>query len=115
MTSFANTSGGDRTRDAARTLPALARSAMSCALGMALLPFGVGCSAPAGAVEPGFVVVASRTAPNNLDPRLANDETSTRVSELVFDSLLDLGDDLRIKPVLASSFENPDPLTYVAR
>jgi peptide/nickel transport system substrate-binding protein len=64
--------------------------------------------------DPGIIVVAARTAPNSLDPRMANDEGTGRVAELVFDSLMDLGDDLRVKPVLASRLDNPDPLTYVA-
>jgi peptide/nickel transport system substrate-binding protein len=60
------------------------------------------------------VVVAIRTPPNNLDPRQANDETSQRISQLVFSCLMDVGDDLRVVPRLASRLDNTDPLTYVA-
>ena len=64
--------------------------------------------------DPGVIVVGTRTAPNNLDPRLANDEASSRVAQLVFTSLMDLGDDLRPMPKLAERLDNPDPRTYIA-
>ena len=60
------------------------------------------------------IVVAVRTPPNNLDPRQGNDETSQRVSQLLFSSLMDVGEDLRVVPRLAERLDNPDPLTYVA-
>jgi peptide/nickel transport system substrate-binding protein len=60
------------------------------------------------------IVVAVRTPPNNLDPRQANDETSQRVGQLIFSSLMDVGPDLRAVPRLALRLDNPDPLTYVA-
>lgn len=59
------------------------------------------------------VVVAIRTPPNNLDPRQGNDETSQRVAQLVFSSLMDLGPDLQVRPHLALRVDTPDPLTYV--
>jgi len=62
----------------------------------------------------GSVVVAIRVGPNNLDPRQGNDEASQRVAQLVFSSLLDIGDDLRVHPTLAEHLDNPDPLTYRA-
>jgi peptide/nickel transport system substrate-binding protein len=49
-----------------------------------------------------------------LDPRLANDEATARIAQLVFTSLMDLGPDLRPAPRLARRLDNPDPLTYVA-
>ena len=62
---------------------------------------------------PGSLVVAIRSAPNNLDPRFGTDEASQRVAQLVFASLMDIGDDLRVKPTLAERLDNPDPLTYI--
>ena len=59
-------------------------------------------------------MIGVRTAPNTLDPRFGNDETGERVSQLVFSSLMDLGDDLRVTPTLAERLDNPDPLTYIA-
>ncbi len=73
-----------------------------------------GCGAADPPADPDVIVVAARIAPNNLDPWKANDEGSTRIAKLVFDSLTDLGDDLRVKPALAERLENPDPLTYIA-
>ena len=61
-----------------------------------------------------IIVVAVRTAPNNLDPRQGNDETSQRVAQLVFSSLMDVGPDLRVRPHLALRLDSPDPLTYIA-
>ena len=72
------------------------------------------CSAPVSDAPPGTVIVAVRTAPNTLDPRFANDETGQRIGQLVFSSLMDLGDDLRATPTLAERLDHPDPLTYVA-
>jgi peptide/nickel transport system substrate-binding protein len=72
------------------------------------------CSHASERPDPQTIVVGARTAPNNLDPRLANDEASTRVAQLVFTSLMDLGDDLRPRPKLAQHLDNPDPRTYVA-
>ncbi len=60
-----------------------------------------------------FITVALRTAPNSLDPRLANDESTARLAQLVFNSLVGLGDDLRVRPELAD-LGNPDPLTWIA-
>ena len=72
------------------------------------------CASPRASTPPGAIVVGIRTAPNNIDPRLANDETSQRVGQLVFNTLLDIGDDLRTKPMLAERLDHPDPLTYIA-
>jgi peptide/nickel transport system substrate-binding protein len=73
-----------------------------------------GCGSAPSDIPPGAIVVAIRTAPNNLDPRIASDEASQRVAQLVFASLMEIGDDLHVRPSLALSLENPDPLTYIA-
>ncbi len=64
-------------------------------------------------VPPGTIIVGVRQGPNNLDPRFATDEASQRVGQLVFSSLMDIGDDLRVRPTLAETLDNPDPLTYI--
>ena len=76
---------------------------------------GAGCVRSAPPPDPNVITVAVRNPPNNLNPLVANDETSTRVAQLVFSSLTDLGDDLRARPTLAESIENPDPLTWVVK
>lgn len=58
-------------------------------------------------------MVGIRVGPNNIDPRLGNDEASSRVAQLMFNQLFDIGDDLRPKPMLAERLEHPDPLTYL--
>jgi peptide/nickel transport system substrate-binding protein len=75
----------------------------------------MGCARSTQPPDPNVITVAVRTPPNNLDPRLANDETSSRIGQLVFSSLTDLGDDLRARPTLAERIENPDPLTWIVR
>jgi peptide/nickel transport system substrate-binding protein len=72
-----------------------------------------GCAAADAPVPASYVTVGVRTAPNNLDPRFASDETSGRVSQLIYDSLVDFDENLMIRPHLAERLDNPDPLTYV--
>jgi peptide/nickel transport system substrate-binding protein len=83
-----------------------------CLLQCALLASA--CAAPKAPEEAAYLVVAVRSPPNNLDPRLAADETTARVGELMFSSLMEIGDDLKARPKLAERLDNPDPLTYVA-
>jgi peptide/nickel transport system substrate-binding protein len=90
------------------------RKAASCAvciLHLALL--GAACSPPP-ALDPNIITIAVRSGPTTLDPRQGNDEGSQRVSQLVFNSLVEWGDDLRVHPALAERLDHPDPLTYIA-
>jgi peptide/nickel transport system substrate-binding protein len=73
------------------------------------------CSTSAPSAETSYLVVAQRTSPNSLDPRLASDEATARVQQLVFSSLMTIGDDLRPKPSLLETLDNPTPETYIAR
>jgi peptide/nickel transport system substrate-binding protein len=82
-------------------------------IGVPVLSALAGGCAPADSRDPGVIVVALRSAPNNLNPLLANDEFSSRVAQLVFSSLMDLGDDLRPQPTLADRLESPDPKTHI--
>jgi len=50
---------------------------------------------------------------NMLDPRLSTGTGNQRVIEAIFDGLLDLDNNLNPVPVLATSWENPDELTWV--
>jgi peptide/nickel transport system substrate-binding protein len=77
-----------------------------CALGVS------SCGDRQDDVPAGAIVVAVRVGPNNLDPRFGNDEASQRVAQLIFGSLMDIGDDLRLTPTLAERLDHPDPLTY---
>jgi peptide/nickel transport system substrate-binding protein len=79
---------------------------------LALLLVAAACiTRPAG--NPKIIVASMTTGPNNLDPRMGTDDSSEKVHQLIFDSLVELDDRLRIVPRLAERFDHPDPLTYV--
>jgi peptide/nickel transport system substrate-binding protein len=90
------------------------RTGAGTAAAVMLLTLFTGCGGSSPPRDRSVIVVAIRTPPNNLDPRQGNDETSQRVAQLVFSSLMDVGPDLRVVPRLALRLDNPDPLTYVA-
>ncbi len=64
--------------------------------------------------DPNVIVVAVVNGPNNLDPRVATDDASQKLQQLVFNNLMDLGSDLRVGPGLAERLDQPDATTYVA-
>ena len=51
----------------------------------------------------------------DMDPRVAGDEASQKVHQLLYSSLAKIDDQLRVVPDVAESLEQPDPLTYVAK
>jgi peptide/nickel transport system substrate-binding protein len=86
-----------------------------CVLNSAWLSLSLsGCSHSQRPGDPDIITIAVRSGPNALDPRLSNDESTQRLSQLVYSPLLQHGDDLRIGPGLAERLDNPDPLTYIA-
>jgi peptide/nickel transport system substrate-binding protein len=89
---------------------ALRMTSFGIGAGIALLGM-IGChrSAP----EPGTVVVLLESSPNNLDPRQGTDAQSERVGGLIFDALVKKDEHYDLKPWLATSWEQPDPLTWV--
>jgi peptide/nickel transport system substrate-binding protein len=60
------------------------------------------------------IVIALANSPVTMDPGVALDEASQKIQQLLFSSLLKIDDSLRVVPDLATRFEAPDPLTYVA-
>ena len=80
-----------------------------CILHLALLS---GCASPPPR-DPNIITVVARVGPNNLHPLKANDEGTARVSQLMFESLMDIGEDLRPQPRLIERYETPDPVTYI--
>jgi peptide/nickel transport system substrate-binding protein len=60
------------------------------------------------------LVLGLTSGPTNLDPGIGLDETSQRIDQLVFSSLLSIGPDLRIVPDLATRFDADGPQAYVA-
>ena len=73
-----------------------------------------GCAGADATATDDVLRVIIRASPANFDPRVGTDEQSQRVHQLVYDHLMNIGDDLRIVPGLAARLENPDPLTYIA-
>jgi peptide/nickel transport system substrate-binding protein len=63
----------------------------------------------------GSIVVGMTNSALDLDPRVAADEASQKVHQLLYDTLVRIDDTLRIVPDLAESLEKPDALTYVAK
>jgi peptide/nickel transport system substrate-binding protein len=90
------------------------RSSITAALCIVNLAFLVGCQRAERPDNPNIITVAARVGPNSLHPLKANDEGTTRVAALVYESLMENGEDLRPFPTLAERLERPDPLTYVA-
>jgi peptide/nickel transport system substrate-binding protein len=67
------------------------------------------------AVNPNAIVVGITSGPDNLDPRFGIDDSSQKIHQLIFDSLLMLDDRLQVVATdgLAERFDNPTPTSYV--
>ncbi|MGI9102358.1 MAG: ABC transporter substrate-binding protein [Terriglobales bacterium] len=63
--------------------------------------------------DPGTLVMIIESSPSNLDPRIGIDAQSERIDELLFDALLRRDEHFQLQPWLATSWEIPDPLTYI--
>ena len=63
--------------------------------------------------QPGTVVVILESSPNNLDLRQGTDAQSERVGGLIFDALVKKDAHYDLAPWLATSWEQPDALTWV--
>lgn len=83
-----------------------------CAAGL-LLTGALACTSTPPA-PPGSIVIGMTNSPLDMDPRVAADEASQKVHQLLYSSLVRIDDQLRIVPDVAVSLEQPDPLTYVA-
>jgi peptide/nickel transport system substrate-binding protein len=89
--------------------PAL-RFCFTLSLFFALLFPLLSCS---GRPDAQTVVVLIESSPTNLDPRVGLDGQSENIDSLMFDNLLNKGDDLNVAPGLAERWEIPNPLKYV--
>jgi len=63
--------------------------------------------------EPGAVVMILESSPNNLDLRVGTDAQSERVGGQIFDALVTKDEHYELQPWLATSWEQPDALTWV--
>ena len=77
------------------------------------LLLAVACgTAPATPADP--IVVALASSPVNLDPAIGLDESSQKIHQLLYRSLLKTDADLRVVPDLAVRFETDDSQTFAA-
>jgi peptide/nickel transport system substrate-binding protein len=53
------------------------------------------------------------SSPNNLDLRVGTDAQSERIGALIFDALVKKDEHYNLQPWLATSWEQPDPLTWI--
>jgi peptide/nickel transport system substrate-binding protein len=63
--------------------------------------------------NPHILVVALPTGPNTLDPRVGLDDTSQKIGDLMFDTLFELDERLRVTPKLAERLDHPTATTYI--
>jgi peptide/nickel transport system substrate-binding protein len=63
--------------------------------------------------EPGSVVMIIESSPNNLDLRVGTDAQSERVGGQIFDALVKKDEHYELQPWLATSWEQPNALTWV--
>jgi peptide/nickel transport system substrate-binding protein len=71
----------------------------------------LGCGGPAK--RHGSVVMIIESSPNNLDPRQGTDAQSERVGGQIFDALVKKDEHYELRPWLATSWEQPNTLTWV--
>jgi peptide/nickel transport system substrate-binding protein len=62
---------------------------------------------------PGTITIIIESSPNNLDLRQGTDIQSERVGSLIFDPLVKKDAHSNLQPWLATSWDQPDPLTWV--
>ena len=69
------------------------------------------CSSPAR--DPRTLTFLIESSPNNLDVRQGTDSQSERIGELIYDPLVRKDSHFNLLPWIATSWERPDPLTWV--
>jgi peptide/nickel transport system substrate-binding protein len=77
-----------------------------------LIFFPASCTAPTSAA-PDVITIALDQPPTNLDPRIGVDASSERFFQIIFNSLVKKDEHSAIQPDLATSWDTPDPKTYI--
>src|SRR5579875_2278558 len=63
--------------------------------------------------DPGTVTMLIESSPANLDPRIGTDAQAEHIDALLFDPLVRRDEHFGLQPALATSWQTPDPLTWV--
>lgn len=79
------------------------------ALSAVLCVSGCGAHKP----PPGTVTMLIESSPANLDPRIGTDGQAEHIDALIFDPLVWRDAHFGLQPGLATSWSNPDPLTWI--
>ena len=87
----------------------MSKQLLACALALSAL--FVPMSVPAQTRD--LIRVGADVDAGTLDPRRMRDTTSYRVTDLIYDGLVQLGADLRPLPGLATRWENPEPTVWI--
>jgi peptide/nickel transport system substrate-binding protein len=96
-----------RGRDAACARVAACAVAIVCAVAFAA------CAKPEPLAAPDFLHVDIATSPTSLDPRFASDAISTRLDELIYDSMVRVDGNGSYVNDLAESVERPSPTALI--
>src|SRR5262249_12781524 len=89
------------------------QSRAASALFVLLLPVVLSSCTSQTSANPGLVTVALDQPPANLDPRIGIDASSERLFQIMFSSLVKKDEHSAIQPDVATSWDVPDPKTYV--
>jgi peptide/nickel transport system substrate-binding protein len=80
---------------------------------LAVILLATACGGSASDRRPDTIVIGIEQDATTLDPRLASDAYSARLSALIFNGLLRLDRDGRLVPDLAERYDTPDARTFV--
>jgi peptide/nickel transport system substrate-binding protein len=92
-----------------------AKRTVACAISVIALVVVLagGCGRSRNADDANTVNFSIESMPINLDPRIGNDAQSEHLHGLIFSSLVARDTQMNVGPDLATSWDTPDPLTYV--
>jgi peptide/nickel transport system substrate-binding protein len=91
-------------------MPAVAVRTLAALLLALSALLAAGCR---GHVDAGTAVLIIESSPANLDPRVGTDAQSERIDKLLYDALLTRDEHFNLRPALAESWQQTDPLTLV--
>ncbi|HEX7708286.1 MAG TPA: ABC transporter substrate-binding protein [Thermoanaerobaculia bacterium] len=90
-------------------------AAATASLLLAACGGGEKSTAASGAASPDRMVIAVKSSPTNLDPRVGNDNASGRIFDLCCAGLIKVTPEMDYAPDIAQSWETPDDRTIIFR